>query len=664
MVHAVGCPRCHRPVPADAPFGSCPACLLLLGLADTPDGRCGGTVAVTVAAATDLASGFASADPDATLSQTEGAAPAAYWPVIPGHRIVSELGAGGGGAVYLAEQLGAGRRLVAVKVLHGTSRTERERLGREARSLGRLTHPNVVTLFEVGESAAGPFFTMEYVSGGSLADRIRTKRPEPADGARIVEAIARAVQAAHEHGIRHRDLKPSNVLMEKDGTPKVADFGLAKLTETAGGGTTEYLLTHTNHLLGTPAYMAPEQAGRRHGEVSDRTDVYGIGAILYHCLTGRPPFQGLDRDDTLAKVRAAEVSFPTDRGSRVPRELEAVCRKCLEKDPGRRYETAGELAGELACWARGEPTRVRPTGPVRRAWRAVKPQLSRVATAAAVVGLLAIAAAVGRSGRDRPDPKADEAAILDQIGKDIAAGGEVDLVPDGGSPRYARWLGEAIGPSRSTYNDDVFSMAGANLSRVELLPAALVPAAYRLTAVVRHDDSPHENSCVGFYFGHQGEDADGGRRLEWGLDVVISDFPPEQGSHLGIKKNWVHARPWAALLAPNRPPNWSAGALVGCPMPSPDWIVPRGWRTIIVECRRGGLGLWWVDGGNRISARRNPLPSPLIVESLAAARAVRWPGRRANDTEPAAWAAGGIGAVAVRGQVSVRRLTMTPLEDE
>jgi serine/threonine-protein kinase len=231
---------------------------------------------------------------------------------------------------------------------------------------------------------------MEYVAGGSLAERLDGAPWAPRDAARLVETLARAIDEAHRLGIVHRDLKPANVLLAADGTPKVADFGLAKWLDVESG------LTRTDHVLGSPSYMAPEQAEGKAGVVGPAADVYSLGAVLYELLTGRPPFRGATALETLEQVKSAEPVAPRRLQPRLPRDLETVCLKCLRKEPARRYGSAAELAEDLRRFGAGEPVRARPVGALERAWRWCRrePALTALATALAaalVVGFLGVA---------------------------------------------------------------------------------------------------------------------------------------------------------------------------------------------------------------------------------------------------------------------------------
>jgi serine/threonine-protein kinase len=233
----------------------------------------------------------------------------------------------------------------------------------EAESVARLHHPNVVQVFAFGEHDGNPYFEMEYVAGGNLADRI-DGTPWPArDAARMIETLARAIHEVHRLGIVHRDLKPANVLLATDGVPKIADFGLAKWLGVETG------LTRTDHVLGSPSYMAPEQARGGSAPIGPAADVYALGAILHELLTGRPPFQAATALETLEQVKAAEPVAPARLRPGLPRDLETICLKCLRKEPARRYDSAWELAEDLGRFGAGEPIRARPVGAVERGWR-------------------------------------------------------------------------------------------------------------------------------------------------------------------------------------------------------------------------------------------------------------------------------------------------------
>jgi hypothetical protein len=301
---------------------------------------------------------------------------------VPGYEILGELGRGGMGVVYKARQVRL-KRLVALKMILGGAHAgprERARFHTEAEVVARLQHPNIVQVYEVGEHQGQPYMALELVEGGNLARLLRGGPQPPRAAAGLVEVLARAVQEAHQQGVLHRDLKPSNVLLTAQGVPKITDFGLAKLVNH------EANQTPTEALIGTPSYMAPEQAAG-HGKGSGTlADVYSLGAILYELLTGRPPFKGATVLETLLQVRTQEPVSPGRLRPRVPRDLETICLRCLHKDPPRRYAGGGELADDLARFREGKPVLARPTGAWQRGlkWAKRHPTLVGVSGGAAL----------------------------------------------------------------------------------------------------------------------------------------------------------------------------------------------------------------------------------------------------------------------------------------
>jgi tetratricopeptide (TPR) repeat protein len=284
---------------------------------------------------------------------------------VPGYEIVAELGRGGMGVVYQARQCSL-KRLVALKMilagLHADS-TARVRFRTEAEAVARLQHPNIVQIHEVGEHDGKLFLSLEYVEGGSLLQKVACTPQQEREAGRLVEALARAVNYMHQRGILHRDLKPNNVLLTADGTPKIADFGLAKVLDVDSGP------SHSDTLLGTPSYMAPEQAADDTKRVGAAADVYSLGAILYELLTGRAPFQGATPLSTLEQVRTLEPVPPRRLRRFVSTDLETICLKCLEKEPGKRYASAEALADDLGCFVEGKPIQARPVPTWQHLWR-------------------------------------------------------------------------------------------------------------------------------------------------------------------------------------------------------------------------------------------------------------------------------------------------------
>ena len=267
--------------------------------------------------------------------------------------------------VYLARQV-ALNRLVALKVIRArvyAEATIAARFRDEAEAAARFQHPNIVQVYEVGEFEGQGYLVLEYAAGGSLAQKLAGTPQPPREAAQITEELARALHYAHQHGIVHRDLKPANVVLTEDGMPKVTDFGLAKLMEREGG------LTQTGDIMGTPSYMAPEQAQGTPSDATPATDVYALGAILYEMLTGRPPFKGATPLSTLSQVAGHEPVAPGKLQRHTPRELETICLKCLEKEPRKRYGSALELAEDLRRFLDNRPIQARRISVPEWCWR-------------------------------------------------------------------------------------------------------------------------------------------------------------------------------------------------------------------------------------------------------------------------------------------------------
>jgi WD40 repeat protein/predicted Ser/Thr protein kinase len=317
-----------------------------------------------------------------SASPTDERAPA-------GFVIEKELGRGGMGVVYLARHTRLDR-LCALKMIlaaeHADS-AQRERFDKEAQAIARLQHENIVRVFEIGEHNQQPFMALEFCEGGSLDKKLRTQQPTPREAATLVRTLALGMQAAHEARVIHRDLKPGNILLAADGTPKVTDFGLARKLDEDGA-------TRTGVIAGTPSYMPPEQA-RGDKELGPAVDIWALGAILYECLTGRPPFKAATSMETLRQVLDNEPVAVQQLNPSVPRDLETICLKCLQKDPRRRYGSARELAADLGRFLNGEPIVARPVGTIERAVKWVK--RNRVVSLLAAAILLVLTAGVGVS---------------------------------------------------------------------------------------------------------------------------------------------------------------------------------------------------------------------------------------------------------------------------
>ncbi len=404
-------------------------------------------------------------------------------PELPGYEVLEEIGQGGMGVVYRARQT-ALKRVVALKMLRpGTEAGPEEmvRFRTEAEAAAHLQHPNIVQVYEVGEHRGLPFFSLEYCAGGSLAAHL-DGTPAPArPAAELLRTLAQAIQHAHEKGVIHRDLKPSNVLLQQTNRPdapsipKIGDFGLAKRQDD------DSQRTRTGVILGTASYMPPEQAQGKAGQVGPLSDVYGLGAILYELLTGRPPFKGATMLDTLVQVRTEDPVPPRRRNPRVPRDLETICLKCLHKEPRRRYTSAGELADDLGRFLEHEPIRARPVGTLERAawWVRRRP--------AVVLALLLVVLALGSAGagwwlwgrwqEGRRQAAERERALAEAAVVEIEFFGGV--VRRNGEPEGIQPLPE----EQARQRDRAYKVyrRGGKVERIDLLHNA--PRWYRLAAV-------------------------------------------------------------------------------------------------------------------------------------------------------------------------------------
>lgn len=300
------------------------------------------------------------------------------------YELISELARGGMGIVYKARDTALNRPVAIKMILAGALATdaERERFRREAALAAKLDHPNVVPIYEVGEQDGFLYFTMRLVEGGTLAGRLDAYREDPIAAAGLIEALARAVQYANEQGFIHCDLKPSNVLIDRDDTPRITDFGLARQASQASD------LTTSGAILGTPSYMAPEQASGDRKAIGPATDVHGLGAILYELLSGRPPFRMNTMMETVMQAIYCDPLPPRELRPDVPRELEHICLKCLEKSPADRYPTPAALADELARFLQGDP--IDASGPLQklRRWARREPAVAARLAGLGLVSLL------------------------------------------------------------------------------------------------------------------------------------------------------------------------------------------------------------------------------------------------------------------------------------
>jgi tRNA A-37 threonylcarbamoyl transferase component Bud32 len=404
------------------------------------------------------------------------------------YTILGEVQAGGMGIVYKAQdpQL---RRTVALKMMRaGVLATQQEniRFRREAEAAAQLDHPNIIPVYEIDQHEGCLYFTMPFAWGGSLADDKTRFLADHRAAVALVEQVARAVHHAHRRGILHRDLKPANILLDEQGVPWVSDFGLAKLCDAS------LELTYTGQVMGTPSYMAPEQASGQTKQVSAQTDVWALGVILYELLTGQRPFQGKTRDEQLRQIRTTDPPRPCAVSCSLDRLLETVILKCLEKEPSQRYPSAEALADDLARWLRGEPIVARPPSWPVRIWRAPRRYHSLALRLGFLLALMALLAFAGKEWSGRKFQQA-----MDDLTQ-RAKKEKVELIRESGAPDLWRWQPHRTDARAMLGLDQIFRVyAQEQPAMVELLSAA--PRRFRLRAEVQHCSG---RGVVGFYFGH------------------------------------------------------------------------------------------------------------------------------------------------------------------
>ena len=441
-------------------------------------------------------------------SARAGAAP---WPTLPGYEILGRLGSGGRGVVYKARQLNLGR-VVALKMMrHDEDLTDAEGLAlfrREAEAVARLEHPNVIRLYDFGEHGGRPYFTMELAAGGSLEQRLASGPLQPREAATLIEMLARSLHAVHRQGIVHRDLKPGNVLLDAEGMPKLADFGLAK--RLSGGDS----LFPTGAILGTASYMAPEQAAGLK-EVGPAADVWALGAILYECLTGRPPFKGNNWWETLNQVRSKEPEPPRRLNPQLPRDLETVCLKCLAKDSRQRYASAEELADRLRLFLADKPIPDRlPRWPAQL-WQALRSH--RPHRAAAVLLVALVAGLLAANSYLDPDPTKREYANPERT-REAAEGRLAKGLPyefEGHEPLPGpfRWVMGDAGLPRRNPGARCFSLETISTGLLELVANPHLES-YQFSVDVRHEDDTGD-SRVGLYFGYRKRQGQGSPEYDY-----------------------------------------------------------------------------------------------------------------------------------------------------
>src|SRR5213593_4423104 len=376
------CRKCGAKILSDAPEGLCTGCVLETALGPVPD--------AVAAGEGDEAAKRRMGESARSPSPRFSGSPFQSLPILGelgDYELLEEVGRGGQGVVFCARQKSL-KRIVALKVIglgQWATPAHLKRFRLEAEAAASLDHPCIVPIYEVGERDGQCYFSMKFVEGGQLDEVVKHTPISIRQAAELIDKVARTVHYAHEHGILHRDIKPGNILLDAKGEPHLTDFGLARLMET------ESTVTHTLDVIGTPSYMAPEQAVGNNAAVSSVTDVYGLGAVLYQLLTGQPPFAGGTTYETIKLVLDTEPRQPRLLNPKIDRDLSTICLKCLEKDPKRRYTSALALAEDLERWLKHEPIQARHTGIFTRGKKWVRRNPTSALLATSLVGLAAAA---------------------------------------------------------------------------------------------------------------------------------------------------------------------------------------------------------------------------------------------------------------------------------
>lgn len=651
------CTRCSRPLLVESASGLCPDCLRT---ANSPGSTSKDLPPVDPIV--DPHASTASALPPASRtgsygtpveSQTASELPPAdkvpMPPAPPGFEILRELGIGGMGAVFLAREV-VSERLVAIKFLQRPGHQGAfDRFGVEVKALGALDHPNIIRFYSSDFFRSNPYFTTEYAAGGCLLKKLEAKGPfDPKDAARLMAIVARAIHAAHSAKVIHRDLKPSNIVLMADGLPKVSDFGLAKRIDR-----NDDLTTGTGP-LGSPPYMAPEQTGREEGDLDERTDVYGLGATLYHLVTGRRPFTGL-ADEVIQQVKNDLPIPPRAVRRDIPRELEAIILKCLEKNPAKRYQSAQALATDLDKFLVGDKDIDAPllTWP-RRAGQWVRRNRKRVA----VIGLLGVFA-IGLMVVIAAAPWRDPLLSPDQVRRKLQSGDLVTLVGPDKVLVKTEW---GLGPCELTRSPSRDTRCSFQTRESAILTLITDPGvvSFRIRAELRQDMKLSDADGVSVDTG------------KVGLAIGHSRTPFAEGA--GVHALWLVGFCEYPAPLPNPAPDrritlydlalfeqpllglWHQqihGPNVRLRPPVDD---PRPWRTIEVDVGPNGVvvrhaGLEATDLAGNLNRRRGDLEAKVRTGWAREAPAAlpRW------DTPLA------IGIFASSSWVSARNVTIEPL---
>jgi serine/threonine-protein kinase len=562
-------------------------------------------------------------------------------PTIPGYEILGVLGRGAMGVVYKAWHKNLKRAVALKMILAGghAGPEERARFRQEAEAVARLQHANIVQIFDVGEHQGLPYFSLELVEGGNLAQKL-AGAPQPArEAAQLLGTLARAMHAAHRQQIVHRDLKPANVLLTAEGTPKITDFGLAKCLDRAT------VRTQSGAILGTPNYMAPEQVGGKTGDISPATDVYALGAILYELLTGRPPFQAAEVEEVLWQVKFREPVRPRKLNRAVDRGLEAICLKCLEKRPQHRYGSAKELADDLEGWGRGEcPRHLR--WPARIRWF-VRRHAAAIALAV-VAGLVAI---VVLAARHYQSP----GVWLKRAWHRLENGQAVEVLGTAGQPLWQEPSTEHTEVQVAKAPDGAFSLTAYEIGLLKILPDPRVQC-YSFSAEIRHNWT-EEGGGVGVFCAQSKHAMAQGKTAYYFCALEFNDIvsTPRRFPNLGLKSNLVELT-IQRYLEPEFPrPRFK---IAPCSLPFKA-VAPVGgpghWRKVTLKVTPQRIQAFW-DG--RLIGEVTPTKWQDAVQIMAIAPP------DPIDIHPEFAPRGALGLFVYHGSASFQNIVVQPLSGE
>lgn len=646
------CVHCRKPLPESISDRTCPSCGFALDPVDV--------TLRALATEGDRQDGF---EIGSKLSSKEQSLPATlrhepefrrnlpYYPIIPNYTDFEVLGYGGMGTVYRAIQRPTNRP-VAIKVMNhfAPGSPMRERFANEVRAHARINHPGVVAIYEVGDCSHGPYFTMEYRPGTTLAMLIKRRQTDDRVAVRILADAAEAIHAAHVQGILHRDIKPSNMLVDADGRVRITDFGLARHCDSA-------TLTLTGVLVGTYAYMSPEQLFGQIDAISKASDVYGLGASLYHALTGRTIRQSQPSGPISPHTLVDELPWNAPIRANLCPTLEAIVRKCLAIDPGKRYETAEQLAKDLRNWLNDRPTLATPPTRVQRFER----ELRRYRTAVGVILFCAFLALAASVAVRHADPKH---RLVSRLNASARSGETVQLVPDRGAPEWSEVKLGSVDLQTPPVRNGAFGFRAESAVLISLVDNPPTPN-YRLEADLLYHgnagltetDTVNGFSGVGLFIDYQTARFDDGR-----IAHTAITFPIRDGGHPSQPKV-VNGTLFGFFEDSERLLPTSNNMILGSPrfrIPQRDDGQPQ-WRTIGLTVRDGGVTIEYRESEGKWQSVAVVEPELLAMVSHAARR-----GMTAIDPILAGMPAEfdsrrPLGIYARQAAVSVRNVTIQPL---